>query len=89
MMISIRKAGKLQSVKKSNPERYVLYQTLFLVLVRLLFTSMTIVDICITHFVIQASYLSCNRKHVESIFTICGFRKSNPVRDATTTETPS
>ena len=35
MMISIRKLRNLESVKKSQPEKYILYQTLFLVWFRL------------------------------------------------------
>ncbi|EFO94834.1 hypothetical protein CRE_08693 [Caenorhabditis remanei] len=91
MMISIRKLRNLESVKKSQPEKYILYQTLFLVWFRLLyipviyllfasldqinetlfFVGIILTDMCITHFVIQASYLSCNKKHVESLLNMC------------------
>ncbi|EGT49877.1 hypothetical protein CAEBREN_00966 [Caenorhabditis brenneri] len=95
-MISIRKLGKLQSAKKSQPEKYILYQTLYLVMLRLLyipiiyfmfmsisefnettlFIGILLVDMCITHFIIQASYLSCNKKHVEAIYRICDSKKN-------------
>lgn len=96
MIFSIRRLGKLQSAKKSQPEKYILYQTLYLVVLRLLyipivyfifaslsefnetmlFVGILLVDICITHFIIQASYLSCNKKHVEAIFGMCDSKKN-------------
>ncbi|EGT49876.1 hypothetical protein CAEBREN_03370 [Caenorhabditis brenneri] len=96
--------GRLFSVKTSQPEKYILYQTLFLVVFRLLYIplilylysitpdfnrrwfqlGLIIVDLSVTHFIIQASYLSCNKKHVESMLVICG-----SIGNAMTAEHPS
>uniref|UniRef100_A0A1I7T6N1 G_PROTEIN_RECEP_F1_2 domain-containing protein n=1 Tax=Caenorhabditis tropicalis TaxID=1561998 RepID=A0A1I7T6N1_9PELO len=97
IVCSVRKMGRLQSAKASQPEKYILYQTFFLVVFRifyipmiiflflsrseskqtLLWYGMTMINMCITHFIIQASYLSCNKKHMESLLNIC--RKQNTV----------
>ncbi|CAL2047355.1 unnamed protein product [Caenorhabditis brenneri] len=37
--------------------------------------GMQIVDLFITHFIIQASYLSCNKKHMELLLKLFGSKK--------------
>ncbi|KAF1753328.1 hypothetical protein GCK72_019884 [Caenorhabditis remanei] len=88
--------GNLQSAKTSQPEKYIMYQTFFLVFFRMLyipfilylvasrneisgdilFFGTCVIDMFVTHFIIQASYLSANKKHVESLFNSCGCRKN-------------
>ncbi|KAF1769195.1 hypothetical protein GCK72_001009 [Caenorhabditis remanei] len=90
MFIKIRKWSKMTSADSSNsPEKYIFYQTLLIVVTKLLaistillltyqrgfdydwaFTTFVLTDISTTPFVIQGSYLLCNRTNVDTILSI-------------------
>ncbi|CAP24854.2 Protein CBR-SRZ-4 [Caenorhabditis briggsae] len=89
MFIKIRKWSKMTSDSLNNPEKYLFYQTLLIVIAKLLamtiililfyegrdssdavFATFVFSDIATTPFVIQGSYLLCNRSNVDTILSI-------------------
>ncbi|EGT54797.1 hypothetical protein CAEBREN_14129 [Caenorhabditis brenneri] len=91
IVISLKKYKNLPSAQQSNPQKYIMYQTMIMIIYRIpvmiliviniaiekeykiiwVFFLMTdITDVFVTPFIIQVSYLSCNKRNMEVVFSI-------------------
>ncbi|CAL2046637.1 unnamed protein product [Caenorhabditis brenneri] len=67
IMIKIRKYANLPSYNLSNPQKYILYQTVLIALSKIFFVLCLIFDVLSTPVLIQVSYLLCNKRNVEAL----------------------
>ncbi|EFO99225.1 hypothetical protein CRE_17954 [Caenorhabditis remanei] len=65
--LSVRKLGNIASARLNKPQIFIFWQTLAMVMGKMLYISLSFIDILMIPFIIQVTYLGCNKRNLDSL----------------------
>ncbi|EGT37252.1 hypothetical protein CAEBREN_22393 [Caenorhabditis brenneri] len=77
IFLSTRRQRHLVSIAKNRPDRYILFQTCFIIISKIIqiYMSTFSMDITCTVVLIQVSYLLCNKRNKEKLKTLISIKR--------------